>query len=86
MHISDKKILMQEYFAREYRIKDKVELNRKHDEERMRVFDEKDQLIESRKLAAKEHEEIKNQNMIAMDKEVDKKMDFIKKSLGLNVI
>lgn len=86
MNISDKKILSQKYFAHEGRLKEKFEYNRKHDEKRLRVLHAQDRLLENRKLASIEHEKIKNQNLIAMDKELDQKMEFVKKSLGLNII
>jgi hypothetical protein len=86
MNISDKKILNQEYFAHESRLKEKIEFNRKHDEERIRVFHDRDRIMEGRKIAAQEHEEIKQKNLIAMDKEIDQKIAFVKKNLGLNII
>jgi hypothetical protein len=86
MNISDKKILNQEYFAHASRLKEKFEYNLKHDERRIRAFHEHDRLMEARKLTALDHEKIKEQNLVAMDKEIDQKMAFVKKSLGLNII
>ncbi|MDD4972765.1 MAG: hypothetical protein PHY93_00360 [Bacteriovorax sp.] len=86
MNISDKKILSQEYFAHESRLKEKFEYNRKHDEKRLRVLHDHDRLLENRKLTTIEHEKITKQNLVAMDKDLDQKMEFVKKSLGINII
>lgn len=85
MDISDRKILNQEYFAHAHALKEKVEFNRKHDEERARVMHDKDRTMETRKITMKGHDEIKRQNLIAMDKMVDQRMAFIK-SIRLNII
>lgn len=86
MYISDKKSLNLEYFAHAHALKEKYQYDRLHDEARVRAFHEKDRLMESRKIASEEHEKAKKQNEVAMDKEVDQKMAFIKKNSALNII
>lgn len=86
MYISDKKSLNKEYFEHAAALKDRFQYSRVQDEKRLRAFHEHDRLMEDRKLAAEEHEVVRKQNEAAMDKEVDKKMAFIKKSLSLNII
>ena len=85
MYIADKKNLNLDYFAHAHAIKEKYEYNKLHDEARVRAFMESDKLKESRKLTMEEHEAVKKNNELDMDKEVDKKMAFIKKNMNLNL-
>ena len=86
MVISDKKIFIQEYFAKAYAIKEKIEFNRKHDEARIRAFHEKDMIAEKRKIAAEETEVLKMRHLLAMQNEIDQKIESIKRRLNLNII
>ena len=86
MIVSTKNVMLQEYFAHECELRFKVTEARKHNEERVRVFHEADRVFENRKLAGLEHEQLKIKNDIALGKEADEKMLFLKRTLGLNII
>ena len=83
---ADNKIAFQHYFAHACALREKVEFERKHNEDRIRVMHDKDRIMENRKLGAKEHEEIRAKNEIALDRAEEQKMAFLKKNLDLNII
>lgn len=86
MVITDKKIFNQEYFAQAHAIKEKIEFNRKHDEARIRAIHEKETIAEKRKIAAEEHEILKIRNLLALQNEIDLKIESSKRRLNLNII
>lgn len=86
MYIADKKAINQEYFLHASIIKSRFENSKKHEENRIKGFEENDRRLELKKIILDKHEDIKIKNMIALNKEEDQKIDFVKKSLGLNII
>ena len=86
MVITDKKIFNLKYFAEAYAIKQKIEFNRKHEEARIRAFHEQDVIAEKRKIAAEEIEVLKIRNLLAMQNEIDQRIESIKRKLNLNII
>ncbi len=86
MYIGDKKILNREYYEHAGALRDKVMKTRIHNEERIRVFHDQDRILEGRKLAAIDHENLRKQNIIDLDHEIDQKLLVAQKMLGLNII
>lgn len=77
MYIADVKDQKHEYFLHASNLKNNSQIKRIHDEARIK---------ESKKLVIDQREEVLKKNLIAMEKEIDQKMIFMKKSLGLNII